>query len=589
MPRLRIGPDEIMHLPRAGDTYPLDSRTLRVRLRSRRGLLTACTVQWGDRYAPREQDLQMPMERWAQDESYDYWQAALVQPTRRVHYLFRIGVGANSYWFGEEGVSLDEPGTFMTAGYFHWAFIHENEVFDSPAWAREGVVYQIFVDRFRNGDPANDPPGTVPWGTPPTGTMFAGGDLQGIVDGLGYLDELGVTVLYLTPIFLATTNHKYDTVDYRRIDYSFGDEQTLRRLLEGAHARGIKVVLDAVFNHSGRGFAPWQDVIARQEASAYKDWFYIRSFPVDPNAADTRATFDHFGNHPYLPKLNTLNPETRAYLLEAAEYWTALGIDGWRLDAANEVDHAFWRDLRARTRAINPEVLLIGEIWHEATLFVHPGEIDGLTHFPFWGACRAFIAQGSMDAAAFDNRLVRARVPYQEQAVLWNVLGTHDTPRFLTDCGGDLRKMALAITLQMTYPGVPHIYYGDEVGLSGENDPGCRACMIWDPAQQQAGLRELTRALIALRREHAALRRGACTTLAAERGKQVYAFLRKDGEDNVIVAINVGRRAATLTIAEDQLFGRREWRDPRSGEHLSVGAGELRLVVPAHGSWVLVG
>lgn len=585
----RIGPDDIVHLPRAGDAYPLDGQTLRVRLHTRRGLLEECAVQWGDRYAPRQQDQSAPMDRWAQDDHYDYWQATIVQPTHRVHYLFRVrpNPGGDRYWFGEEGISVDEPGTFMTAGYFHYPYIHQSEVFDSPVWASEAVVYQIFVDRFSNGDASNDPPGTVPWGTPPTGTMTAGGDLQGIIDRLDYLVDLGATTLYLTPIFLARSNHKYDTVDYTQIDPAFGDEGTLQRLLDAAHGRGLRVILDAVFNHAGRHFGPWQDVVDLQDRSPFRDWFHIFAFPVDPDAADTKATFAHFGNHPSLPKLNTQNPAVRTYLFGVAERWTRMGVDGWRLDAANEVDHAFWRELHARVREINPQSVLIGEIWHEATQFVRPGEFDGLTHFPFWGACRAFIAMGTMDAATFNNRLTRARVPYQEQAVLWNVLGTHDTPRFLTDCGGDMRRMRAAFVVQMTYPGVPHIYYGDEIAMPGENDPGCRACMIWEPAPAQQEVRAYVRALIRLRAEHPALLRGGCTTLTAEPRRRVFAYARHLDGESLIVAVNAANRPAGFMVRGGLISGTTEWRDLLSDARFAVENDTLEVQLPAYGSMVL--
>jgi glycosidase len=505
-----------------------------------------------------------------------------------VHYLFRVSDGTRQYWFGEEGLSLGEPDTFMTAGYFHRAYIHQSEVYDTPLWARQGVVYQVFVDRFRNGDPSNDPPGTVPWGTPPTGTMRAGGDLKGVIDSLDYLADLGIATLYLTPIFMAHTNHKYDTVDYTKVDPWFGDEHTLRRLLDGAHARGMHVVLDAVFNHCGTKFKPWVDVCRKQERSRYKDWFHIHAFPVDPHADEASATFEYFGNHPYLPKLNTQNAEVREYLLGVAKRWTRFGIDGFRLDAANEVDHAFWRDLRSCVRSINPEALLLAEIWHEATQFVQPGQIDGLTHFPFLGACRGFIAYGTLDAAQCVNRLTRARVPYQEQAVLWNVLGTHDTPRFLTECRGDKRKMRLALTMQMTYIGVPHIYYGDEIGLGGELDPGCRGCMEWDPVRQDHELHAHVRRLIALRAAHSALRSGNCITLAADRGSRLLAYVRRDGDDAAIIAINAGRRTAPLTLDESVLKPHRRWRDALSDLRCQAPDGAVQLELEPWQGVVLV-
>jgi glycosidase len=369
---------------------------------------------------------------------------------------------------------------------------------------------------------------------------------------------------------MARTNHKYDTVDYNKVDPGFGDEAVLRCLLDGAHSHGMHVVLDAVFNHCGTTFKPWVDVCKKQERSRYKDWFHIQSFPVDPKADEAHATFEYFGNHPYLPKLNTQNPEVSAFLLGVAERWTKFGIDGWRLDAANEVDHALWRDLRTCVRAINPETLLVAEIWHEATQFVHAGELDGLTHFPFLGACREFIAVQTMDAAEFVNRVTRARVPYQEQAVLWNVLGTHDTPRFLTECRGDTRKMRLGFTMQMTYAGVPHIYYGDEIGLAGALDPGCRGCMEWDPDRQNLDLLAHVRALVDVRRRHQSLRSGDCITLSAEPRSRLFAFIRHCGCDVVIVAINAGRKAETLDLPGSTIDPHRVWRD-------ALGAGKYEL------------
>ncbi len=577
MARLQFDPESLVHLPHAGDSYPLDATTLRVRLRSRLGVVKQCIVQWGDRYMPRENDLQQPMDLWARDADYDYWQAALPQPTHRVQYLFRVDDGEHRYWYGDEGLSLDEPGTLMTAGYFHHAFIHATEVFDTPQWAREGLVYQVFVDRFRNGDSSNDPKSTVPWGTLATGKMIAGGDLQGVIDSLDYLADLGVSTLYLTPIFLANTNHKYDTVDYTRIDPSVGDETALRRLLDGAHARSMHVVLDAVFNHAGMRFGPWLDVARNQERSRYKDWFWITSFPVDPRATEADATFLFFGNHTKLPKLNTLNPEVRRYLLGVAERWTRFGVDGWRLDAANEVDHAFWRDLRGTVRAVNPDALLVAEIWYQAAQFVRPGELDGLTHFPFMGAVSRFIAKQSIDAAEFVNRLTRARVPYQEQAVLWNVLGTHDTTRFLTECGNNKRKMHLALTLQLTYAGVPHIYYGDEVGLAGGPDPGCRGCMEWDPAKQDHDLYGHVRRLACLRLQHPALLRGSCLPLLAERGRRQFVYLRQWNDDAVVVAVNASSRGATVRLPAGGLPHAPVWRDVLSGTRHRMSAGALHL------------
>jgi glycosidase len=230
---------------------------------------------------------------------------------------------------------------------------------------------------------------------------------------------------------------------------------------------------------------------------------------------------------------------------------------------------------------------MIGEIWHEATQFVGPGEFDGLTHFPFWAACRSFFALGEIDAQGFNDRLTRARIPYQEQAVLWDVLGTHDTPRFLTDCRGDARRLALALIVQMTYPGTPHIYYGDEVGLTGGADPGCRACMEWDRDRQRTGQREQVRRLIALRRAHSALRAGSCTVVSAEPGRRLFAYFRRTEDDLVLVAVQAGRRPATLTVTTDLLGTVAIWQDALGGARYVVGGGVLTVSLSSWGGVVL--
>lgn len=425
-----------------------------------------------------------------------------------------------------------------------------------PDWVKDAIFYEIFPERFANGDPSNDPPGVEPWGGVPTRTNFFGGDLQGIINKLDYLEALGITAIYLTPIFAAHTNHKYDTVDYYRIDPHFGDLETFRQLLREAHRRGMRIVLDAVFNHVGEGFWAFQDVIERGEASPYVNWFYIEDLPVTKEPAPNYATYE---NADYLVKLNIHNPEVRRYLYDVARYWTREGIDGWRLDVPYLMNHRFWKGFRRVVKEINPELYIVAEIWQQATDWLYGDECDGAMNYRLRDLILDFFVYEKLDALAFDRELatLRAEHPGETAYTMLNLLGSHDTPRFLTLAQGDKERFKVAAAFLFTYVGVPMIYYGDEVGMTGENDPDCRRPMVWDrPAQTYTEQSECDqellawhRQLIRIRKAHPALRRGTVRSVYASGG--VYAFERQYGADYVLVLLNRGTMAQTIQLPDE--------------------------------------
>lgn len=431
-----------------------------------------------------------------------------------------------------------------------------------PDWVKDAVFYEIFPERFANGDPNNDPPGVEPWGGIPTRTNFFGGDLQGIINELEYLETLGINALYLTPIFAANTNHKYDTVDYYRIDPHFGDLETFRRLLREAHRRGIRIVLDAVFNHVGEGFWAFRDVVERGEASPYVNWFYIEDLPVTKKPTPNYATFE---NADYLVKLNVHNPEVRHYLYDVARHWTREGIDGWRLDVPFLMNHRFWKGFRRAVKEINPELYIVAEIWQQATDWLQGDECDGAMNYRLRDLILDFFLRGKLDGPAFDRELaaLRAEHPGETAYTMLNLLGSHDTPRFLTLCQGDKERFRAATTFLFTYIGVPMIYYGDEVGMTGENDPDCRRPMVWDPAAQDGELLGWHRHLIRIRKAHPALRRGTIRTVYAS--DDVYAFERGLETDRVVVCVNRGAMAQAFRLPEEYWCAKPVWRDELSG------------------------
>ena len=401
-------------------------------------------------------------------------------------------------------------------------------------WVNDAIFYQIFVDRFANGDSTNDPPDVVPWGSLPKRDNFFGGDLQGILDHLPYLENLGVTALYLTPIFKARSNHKYDSSDYLTIDPSFGSFQLFRHFVDEAHSRGIRIVLDAVFNHCGNTFWAFEDIQKKGASSKYASWFFIDHFPIiqDP------PNYQTCGGVWSMPKLNTQNPEVREYLLNAATYWIkSCGIDGWRLDVPWKASMDFWRLFRERIKQIKPDAYIVGEVWRDPRPWLKGDTCDGVMNYPLRNFILDYCVFDTMDAEDFDyevNLLRQANGPTANFQL--NLLGSHDTTRLLTLCNEDIARVILAETFLFTYVGAPMIYYGDEIGLRGGNDPDCRKSMSWKETEWEDRLVNIHRKLIHARNKHPALRRGDFVPLLIYNG--VYAYLRRLEDDEVIVILN---------------------------------------------------
>lgn len=487
------------HRPKLNWAYALDEKTVHIRIRTKRGDVDAVLIVHGDKCLPWNEMAEEAMSLAASDERYDYWEIQVQPPYRRLCYGFILSKGEEIRWATEEGFSREAPTRHL--GLYEYPIVHPADVFKPPAWVKDAVFYQIFVERFANGDPTLDPPNVQPWGGAPEYFNSFGGDLQGVLNKLDHLCELGITAIYFNPIFEAPANHKYDTIDYLRVDPHFGTNGLLKQLVQACHDRGIRVMLDAVFNHSGQAFPPFLDVMEKGADSRYADWFHVREWPL--RVVKGIPTYETFAFESTMPKLNTSNPEVRSYLLDVARYWIEeIGIDGWRLDVANEVDHSFWRDFRKVVKGANPEAYILGEVWHDSIMFLQGDQFDGVMNYPFANAVLDFFVFGRHDARQFADRVNELLVRYPKQAVeaSFNHLGTHDTVRLLTLCKGDKRLMRLAILFQFTSAGAPCVYYGDEIGLEGEFDPDNRRCMEWDPAKQDRELFLFHQSVISLRK-----------------------------------------------------------------------------------------
>lgn len=486
-------------------------------------------------------------QRVASDGDEELWEAVLAAAPGK--YLFRVSDAGRVVNVGPKGVGTRASGV----GSFEGAGIKGH---GAPEWLADAVFYQIFPDRFKNGDRGNDPVGTRAWGSKPTNTSWSGGDLEGVRQELDYVVKLGANGLYLNPIFESESNHGYNTADYEAVARRFGGNPAFDRLLAELRRRGMRVLLDGVFNHTGTAFFAFQDLVKRGAQSAYASWYTVKSWPVNATGKPSYECWWGFGS---LPRLRVdANPVVRDYLLGVVKRWTLAGIDGWRLDVPNEVDHPFWRAFRKVVRAANPEGYIVGEIWEDGSDWLKGDEFDGVMNYRFRRAMLEFVAKGTIDATAAARQLDRVRMDYAPgvTSALYNLLGSHDTERFRTLAGGDAWRLNAATTALMTAAGIPSVYYGDEVGLAGEKDPDNRRDFPWGEASDTNPVLIHHRRVIALRRSERLGHFGEASHFAA--GPDVLGFSRT-GPGGAVLLVLVNRGAESVVPA-DHMDPSLEWR-----------------------------
>lgn len=461
----------------------------------------------------------------------------------------------------------------------------------TPGWVKDAVFYQIFPDRFARSERVPKPANLELWDSPPTTHGFKGGDLLGVTERLDYMQELGITAIYFNPIFQSAANHRYHTHDYYRVDPILGGNAAFRKLLDAAHARGIRVVLDGVFNHASRGFYQFNHALENKAASPYLDWFYFNGEHLQGqkqlDAYPSRKignSLEELGylawwNLPALPKFNTDTLAVRRFIFDVARYWIEFGADGWRLDVPADIDDdEFWREFRCVVKAANPEAYIVGEIWHEAHRWLQGDQFDAVMNYIFNRACLGFFGGERLDisqhpggydlqplsavqfADAVDNML--SLYDWQITSAQLNLLSSHDEPRFLTMVRKNKDSLKLATLFQMTFPGAPCVYYGDEIGMEGKHDPDCRRAFPWDEARWDSDLLRFFRRAIRLRHEHPALRRGRYIRLHVDDQREVYAFARQsspptggtEGGETLVVVLNNGPTGYDLDAPAHNLF-----------------------------------
>ena len=480
----------------------------------------------------------------------------------------------------------------------------------TPDWVKHAVFYQIFPDRFaRSKQPRK---GLLhdarweDWEAIPTLQGYKGGDLWGIIEGLDYIQDMGFNAIYFTPIFQSASNHRYHTHDYYQVDPMLGGNKAFRELLEAAHQRNIKVVIDGVFNHASRGFFFFHDILENGPHSPWVNWFKIEGWPLAPYTGELKANYVGWAGNRALPVFNHDNPQVREYIMEIAEYWMNFGIDGWRLDVPFEIKTpGFWQEFRQRVKAINPQAYIVGEVWGDSRQWLDGTQFDGVMNYLFTGPTIAFTAGDRVVLEQVQGRDYQAYPPLfaveyaakiQELLQLYpteirltqlNLLASHDTARLLTIAGGDRASVELATLLLLTFPGAPSIYYGDEVGLPGAIDPDSRRGFPLE-ANWDREILTTHRQLIALRHSYAALRIGDYQVLLAQ--GELYIFTRTLGTEELIIAVNAGTASTkgnlNLTNLQTQphqlLYGNAEFR-----WNLEGGTHQLSLTLPPRTGCIL--
>lgn len=523
-----MNPATIFHRPMSEYAFALDDTHYIFRLRTGKGEAESVRFYYADRavMTPKLQFAPLPMEKFRTDRYFDWYEIRLETRFERIAYYFELQNGVETLFY--YGDCYEMAGTPTRADYFQLPFNHRADRFAAPAWTRDAVVYNIFPDSFAAGKRL------APNGAPPC----RGGTVRGVTENLDYIASLGFNCIYLNPIFAARSYHRYDTLDYYRIDPHMGAEDDLRDLVRRAHALGIRVILDGVFNHVSSDHPFFRDVLEKGRASRYYSCFY--ALPETPRlpAAGELPGYTCFSYVADMPKTNTADPFLRQYFCDVGAYWVRqFDVDGWRLDVANELDDGFLRTFRASVKAAKSDALIVGEVWENAAHYLGGDMLDSAMNYDFRRYCRRFFAEQTVDAETFDTNVSTLLLRYNENALFaqLNLLDSHDVSRFLSLCGGKTERMELAVLLQMTFPGMPCVFYGDEKGLCGESEPEYRRPMAWDASSP---LEEVYRRMIALRKTHPALRYGSFHTELACGG--VYRYSRVWNGTKITVAMNLG-------------------------------------------------
>jgi len=537
----------IIHLANLEDTYAVSDTEMLIKIRVASGDLEATTLVYIDKYRHIFHDYQVweecKMQKVASDGNYDFYEAIIPHEVQLIDYYFRLHEKERIVCYGNDKF-FDEVDRDLES-YYSVPNIKLDDLYRLPEWTKEAVVYQIFPDSFYRGDGVDYEGWYRDEPHPPEHHL--GGTLQGIIDKLDHIESLGVSVIYMTPIFKSPPNHKYHISDFFEIDPRFGTKSQFKELVDTAHARGMRVLLDGVFHSVGLEFPYFKDVIEKRATSKYLDWFIVDGFPVQTEYPINYVAWGHLRE---MPNLNLNNPVVVEYLIQIVEYWVReFDIDGWRLDTVDKLSHSFLREMRHRMDLIKPGCIIGGELWYDARPWLKHGLLDTVMNYPFTRAAMGLFGVKSLTPSTFSNGLgkIRGQYPLQAWKGLWNLLSSHDIQRFLTEANDDVEAVKLAVLLQYTYPGTPFIYAGDEFGMVGHS-LSCRCGLWWDEEKQNKEILEQYQLAGKLRSNYPVLSHGDFDELLVSDELGLYGFVRESDTEEMLVYLNIGNVSQKIEL-----------------------------------------
>ncbi|MBE5845071.1 MAG: glycoside hydrolase family 13 protein [Butyrivibrio sp.] len=470
----------LLHITDSAYCFPTSEHEIVIRLRTARDDIQKAWIVFESKYVIGESQKKELMRKELSGELYDYYSITLTLQDTRLAYIFYLYDGKDYYYFSEDGATSTYDFTKGYYNFFQYPYINTADILKKEEWLSQACFYQIFIDRFLMEDNDKDKSYiNLKWGDIPNPKSFAGGDIKGIISKLDYIKQLGCDALYLTPIFKSPSNHKYDIVDYFEIDRQFGTKEDLKSLVEELHKKGMRIVLDAVFNHVSELNDKFQDCIEKGKDSEYFDWFVIKGDRPEKKPLN----YEVFAGCKYMPKWNTSNPDVQKYLISIATYYIKeFDIDGWRLDVSDEISHDFWRRFRKEVKAVKEDAVIIGENWHDASNYLRGDQYDSIMNYAFTKAALDYFAYDKFDAQSMSNKLndILARNSDTVNDMMLNLLDSHDTDRFFSEVHENKDSFKAALALLYLFPGSPSIFYGTECYTVGGYDPDCRRCMDWD-------------------------------------------------------------------------------------------------------------
>jgi len=550
----------LWHNAKSEYSYAYDQNTLHILFRAAKNDIKSAQIIFGDpfRWDKNKEGSSAwsyetkDMEKRYQSIDFDYFFVEIKPLFHRTKYAFIIHDGNHSFLYGAQRMTeltqeIKQSDFNDLSAFYNFPYLNHEDLHQTPPWVKDTVWYQIFMDRFYSSSKNS----ILEWGhLPVKNDELYGGNLKGVTEKLEYLADLGITGIYFTPIFKSPTAHKYDTEDYFMIDPQFGTNEDFGNMVKKAHALGIKVMLDGVFNHLGFNHPYFQDVVKLGEKSIYKDCFFIDRYPVvnfDLNkngkpmySKGLILNYKTFAFNPNMPKWNTSNPIVEKYLLDCVTFWIQnYDIDGWRIDVSNEISHEFLRLVKKVSRQVKKDTFILGENWDSSYPWLHGDQLDSVMNYslsyPLWQ-----YLEHKIDLITFKDMLFTylATTPKNVMENMFNLIGSHDTERIRHRLHDDIRRVKLALLLMFFSAGSPNIYYGDEIGLSGAHDPDNRRTMPWDEKNQDLELKKFVKFLIELRRSHPSLSDYDYHFVDSS----ICIFKKTKENDEILILINNGKK-----------------------------------------------